>query len=71
MTGATEVLRDALDVLDDRCSPRVREEADAALADLDALVQAVEHVVADSPGTPDSVKGYLRFALARVKGDAA
>ena len=28
-----------------------------------ALREAVEHVVNDSPGTPDSVKDYLRRAL--------
>jgi hypothetical protein len=31
------------------------------------LVAAVEHVVQDSPGTPESVKGFLREVLAKVE----
>lgn len=36
----------------------------ASSAEVEALREAIEHVVNDSPGTPDSVKGYLRDALA-------
>lgn len=47
-----------------------RREREAVLAgasfrtECDALRAAIEHVVSDSPGTPDSVKAYLRKALA-------
>jgi len=40
------------------------ERAEAAEAEADRLKAAILHVVNDSPGTPQSVKGYLRAALA-------
>ena len=39
------------------------DEADRGFRERDRLRAAIEHVIADSPGTPDSVKSYLRRAL--------
>ena len=43
---------------------RENDEFEAQLAAVPALVEALRHVVNDSPGTPDSVKRYLGKALA-------
>jgi hypothetical protein len=43
----------------------IRDEPGWALARIllcERLEQAVDHIIADSPGTPETVKGYLRKA---------
>lgn len=69
---------DELDAYYERLPPHVTSEARAEaenlrdgvrrqLADMEArheiLRAAVEHVINDSPGTPETVKGWLRKAL--------
>jgi len=46
-----------------RVGQRAYDRADAAEARVEELERAIEHVVCDSPGTPETVKGYLRAAL--------
>lgn len=42
------------------------EERDRLRALVEQMREAIEHVVADSPGTPESVKSYLTRALAVI-----
>lgn len=58
-----------LDRLMGRLHELPRREREAVVAgasfmeEADQLREAILHVIADSPGTPETVKGYLRRAL--------
>ena len=43
------------------------ERANAAEVEISRLKEAIRHVIADSPGTPETVKGYLRDVLKGAK----
>lgn len=64
----------ALEALDEavESARRTTRTAEPSVQELEARVEhlttAIKHVICDSPGTPDSVKGYLREALRVAAG---